>query len=73
MPLPEDPVALKRLLSPLLLEIKGVSGLGLPAGRLTVYLESDDDELRLRVQRATQEAAPGATLAFEVTGRFRSQ
>lgn len=71
MPLPEDPVVLKRLLSPLLLEIKGVSGLGLPAGRLTVYLESDDDELRRRVQRAAREAAPGATIFFEVTGRFR--
>jgi len=67
-----DIVALKRLLSPLLLEIKGVSGLGVPGGRLTVYLESESEEIRRRVRQAAAKVAPGAILEFEVTGPFRA-
>lgn len=68
-----DPVELKRRLSPLLLEIKGVSGLGLPGGRLTVYLEAEDADVRQRVEKIASEAAPGTALQFEVTGRFRAR
>ena len=67
-----DATAHKRLLSPLLLQIPGVSGLGLPSGRLTVYLEVDDAEVRRRVLAVAAKAAPDARLAFQVTGRFRA-
>jgi hypothetical protein len=67
-----DPVAVKNLLSPLLLGIKGVSGLGVPGGRLTVYLESDDAALRRRVQEVIDKHAPGAAPTFVVTGTFRA-
>ena len=69
----EDPVALKKRLSPRLLGLPGVSGVGLPNGRLTVYLESDDPQIRSQVQDAAAKLAPGVSLAFEVTGAFRAQ
>jgi hypothetical protein len=69
----DDPVALKRRLSPLLLGIKGVSGLGVPNGRLTVYLESDDAAVRRRVESAIEKAAPGTAPAFVVTGAFQAR
>jgi hypothetical protein len=66
-------LALKRRLSPLLLEIDGVSGLGVPGGHLTVYLEADDAEVRRRVEEVVARCAAGATLRFEITGRLRKQ
>jgi hypothetical protein len=50
VPAEEDVAALKRRLSPWLLEMDGVSGIGLPAGWLTVYLKKDDAELRRRIE-----------------------
>jgi hypothetical protein len=73
MPAPTDALALKRLLSPLLLAIEGVSGLGVPGGQLTIYLEADDADVRRRVSEIVARAAPGATPRFEVTGPFRKQ
>jgi hypothetical protein len=68
-----DAIAQKRLRSPLLLGIQGVSGLGLPSGRLTVYLEKDDAAVRRRVLDVAAKAAPEARLEFQVTGPFRAQ
>jgi hypothetical protein len=68
-----DALALKQLLSPLLLEVEGVSGVGAPGGRLTVYLEADDPSVRKRVKEIVARAAPAETPHFEVTGAFRKQ
>jgi hypothetical protein len=68
-----DALALKQLLSPLLLEVEGVSGVGVPGGRLTVYLEADDASVRNRVLEIVARAAPAAAPHFEVTGAFRKQ
>ena len=73
MPSNDAALALKRRLSPLLLEIAGVAGLGLPRGRLTVYLEADDAAVRRRVLDIATREAPGAKLEFEVTGAFTAQ
>jgi hypothetical protein len=73
MPPPTDPLALKRLLSPLVLEIEGVSGLGVPGGRLTVYLEAEDAQVRRRVCEVVDRVAPGASPRFEVTGKIRKR
>ncbi len=73
MPAPTDALALKRLLSPLLLGVEGVSGLGVPGGRLTVYLEADDAGVRRRVREIVARVAPSASPRFEVTGPFRKQ
>jgi hypothetical protein len=69
----EDVAALKRRLSPLLLDVSGVSGIGLPGGLLTVYLERDDGEVRRRVAHIVDTAAPGAAVRFEVTGPFQAR
>lgn len=66
----DDLVALKRRLSPKLLDIPGVSGVGVRNGRLTVYLEADDAAVRRRVQ-----AVVGGTAepVFVVAGAFRAR
>ena len=73
MSAPPDTLELKRRLSPLVLGIEGVSGLGLPGGRLTIYLETDDADVRRRVLDIVAKAAPTATPRFEVSGPFRKQ
>lgn len=68
-----DPISLKRRLSPLVLSVKGVSGVGVPGGRLTVYLETEDDTVRASVRQVVAKAAPGTTPEFVVTGSFKPQ
>jgi hypothetical protein len=68
-----DPAALKRRLSPRLLGVEGVSGVGLPEGKLTVYLVADTEEIRRRVLELVEKLAPGAEPRFEVTGPLRPQ
>jgi hypothetical protein len=68
-----DPRELKRTLGPRLLEIAGVSGVGVPTGRLTVYLERDDLAVRRRVEQVVERLSPGVTVVFETTGRLRPQ
>jgi len=43
-----------------------------PGGRLTVYLEADDDGVRRSVEKVASEVAPGVALQFQVTGPFRA-
>lgn len=63
----------KRLASPRLLEIPGVSGVGLRGDRLTVYLDSDSRRLRKQVQAIVKSISPSAEVTFLVTGPFRAQ
>lgn len=73
MPAAPGDLALKRRLSPRVLGIAGVSGLGLPRGRLTIYLEVDDPRVRRRVCQVVARVAPGAAPRFEVTGPIRKR
>ena len=66
-----DARELKRTVGPSLLEIDGVRGVGVPAGRLTVYLEREDPSVRQRVQDVVRRLAPGVEVAFTTTGPFR--
>lgn len=68
-----DARELKRKVGPSLLAIAGVSGVGVPAGRLTVYLERDDPSVRRQVEEIVQRLSPGTVVAFETTGAFRPQ
>jgi len=70
-----DVMKLKRLVSSRLLQIPGVSGVGLPGDRLTVYLDHDYDSDRLRseVRAVVRSIAPSAEVAFLVRGPFRAQ
>ena len=63
---------IKRRLSPRLLGIKGVSGLGLPNGRLTVYLAEDSEVVRRDVAAVLAAEAPDTPVAYVATGPFRA-
>ena len=69
----EDLGAIKRSLSPEVLRIKGVSGLGLPNNKLTVYLEEDSTEVRRRVQSVLDKQGVTAPIAWQVTGKLGLQ
>jgi hypothetical protein len=68
-----DPRALKRKVSSQILQLPGVSGIGVPKGRLTVYLESDSEDLRERVREVLKTVSPDADVVFLVIGRFSKQ
>jgi hypothetical protein len=70
---PSDPRALKRKISPQILQLPGVSGIGVPNGRLTVYLESDSEDIRERVREVLKTVSPEADVVFLVTGKFAKQ
>jgi hypothetical protein len=55
------------------LQLPGVSGIGVPNGRLTVYLESDSENVRERVREVLKTISPDADVAFLVTGKFAKQ
>ncbi len=63
----------KRRLSPHLLDLEGVTGVGLPGGQLTVYLVADSEEVRRRVREVIGLFVPEVEPRFEVTGPLRSQ
>lgn len=64
---------IKRRLSPRLLGIRGVSGLGIPGGRLTVYLAEDSEAVRREVAAVLEAEAPNIPVTYLVTGVFRPQ
>jgi len=70
---PSDPRALKRKVSSQILELPGVSGIGVPKGRLTVYLEVDSEDVRDRVREVLKTVSPEADVVFMVTGKFSKQ
>jgi hypothetical protein len=68
-----DPKALKRELSKRLLEIDGVTGVGVRRGRLSIYLADDRERTRAGVDEVLRDVAPDASVDFVVTGPFRVQ
>jgi hypothetical protein len=64
-------LGIKQKLSPLLLRIPGVSGVGTPGGRLTVYLAEDAEPLRRQVAAVVDREVPGTPISYVVTGTFR--
>jgi hypothetical protein len=68
----QDARELKRTVGAHLLEIAGVSGVGVRGGRLTVYLERDDPAVRRQAEEVVGRLSPGASVAFKITGRFRA-
>jgi len=61
----------KQRLSPRLLALPGVAGVGIPGGTLTVYLAEDTQEIRQQVTAVVAAEAPGTSVTFVVTGTFR--
>ena len=68
-----DPKALKQKISPQILQVPGVSGVGIPKGRLTVYLEVDSEDVRERVRKVIDTISPESVVVFMVTGKFGKQ
>jgi hypothetical protein len=68
-----DPKALKQKISPQILQLPGVSGIGIPKGRLTVYLEVDSDDVREKVRKVLDAVSPESEVAFLVTGKLTKQ
>ncbi|OLD10506.1 MAG: hypothetical protein AUI93_06930 [Crenarchaeota archaeon 13_1_40CM_3_52_10] len=70
---PPDSRALKRKVSAQILQLPGVSGIGVPKGQLTVYLEADSDDIRNRVREVLKTVSPETDVVFLVTGKFAKQ
>jgi hypothetical protein len=67
-------LALKRRVSTALLgKVAGVSGVGLPAEGVTIYLEADDAAVRAAVSKALEPLRLKVGLHFAVTGKFARQ
>jgi hypothetical protein len=64
---------LKRRLSPRLLAIPGVSGVGIQDGKLAVYLAEDSDAVRQQAQDIIESEAKDQQVVYTVTGAFRRQ
>ena len=69
----QDVQKLKLRVSPKLLQARGVSGVGVREGMLTVYLAEDSDTVRRDVAAVVEAEQPGTQVNFVVTGRFRAQ
>jgi hypothetical protein len=70
---PNELQSLKQRLSPVLLGIPGVSGIGITKGQLAIYLVEDSAQVRRDVAAVLQREAPGAAADYVVTGRFKRQ
>jgi len=68
-----DPRALKRKVSSQILQLPGVSGIGVPKGQLTVYLESDSEDIKDRVREVLKTVSPESDVVFLVLGKFAKQ
>ena len=64
---------IKRRLSPHLLSLPGVSGVGIPGGTLTVYLADDSESVRRQVAEVVESVVPGTPVDCVLTGTFRPQ
>ncbi len=62
---------LKQRLSPQLLNIAGISGVGISGGALAIYLEDDSAPVRQAVEKILKNEAPDAPVTYVVTGKFR--
>ncbi len=63
---------MKERLSPRLLAIDGVAGVGEPEGQLTIYLEEDSDLTKKQVANVLQSEAVDLPFRYVVTGEFEA-
>lgn len=62
---------LKRRISEVVVgKVPGVSGVGLPAQGITIYLESDDVTVRAAVLKAIEPLKLAVPVHWSVTGKF---
>ena len=61
----------KKRLSAGLLNIGGVSGVGISGGTIAVYLETDSEAVRQEVKKVVAAEAENVPVTYVVTGKFR--
>ena len=69
--MPDDLQAIKQRLSPRLLTIDGVTGVGIREGRLAVYVDGPRDAARQEVRALVGAQAPGTVVEFFESGELR--
>jgi hypothetical protein len=68
----EDLAGLKSQVSAAVLKkVPGVTGVGLPAQGITIYLEADTAEVRAAVQKALEPLRLPVQVHWQVTGKFQ--
>jgi hypothetical protein len=65
-----DIETLKQRLSPRIMDIDGVSGVGAGEHHLHVYLERDDESIRNAVENAVRSEAPELPIRYISSGKF---
>jgi len=73
MPQPKTPLDVKHKVSATLLDLSGVSGVGVRDDGVVIYLEADNSALRRKAARIVEAVSPTTPVAFEVTGGFEKQ
>lgn len=68
---PNDLASRKQRLSPKLLAVDGVSGVGIGEGHVVVYLVDDSDSVREQARGIIDAQEPGTPVSFHITGAFR--
>ena len=63
----------KRKLSPRLMALAGVCGVGVSGRRLAVYLVEDRTRVRRAIVAIVEAEAPGVEVAFVISGSFEKQ
>jgi tagatose-1,6-bisphosphate aldolase len=71
MPKTRDLLSVKNLVSPKLLKLSGVTGVGISGEKLAVYLDQDKPEIRQQVQQHLDSVADGVEAEFFESGTFR--
>lgn len=72
MTTPRDLADLKgRVSNALLGKVRGVSGVGLPAKGITIYLEEDTADIRAAVKEAIDPLHLPVQVHWQVTGKFQ--
>ena len=60
-----------RVSDALLGKVSGVTGVGLPAQGITIYLEADTPEIRAEVEKAIEPLRLPVHVHWQVTGKFQ--
>ena len=55
----------------ILKKVPGVTGVGLPAQGITIYLEADTAEVRAAVEKAIEPLKLAVPVHWQVTGKFQ--
>jgi len=69
----ESLLEIKRRISPALLTLDGVSGVGVSQDRLRIYVAKDLATVRKQITALLQQQAAGTPYEIEVSGQFKAR